>query len=59
MASSLGKLPEKRLNDKSTYWRLVRFAMATGIGPLRLFPDIILYSPVKKQREIVRTMQVP
>jgi hypothetical protein len=30
---------------------LVRFAMATGIGPLRLFPDIILYSPVKKQRE--------
>uniref|UniRef100_A0A2P2PTT4 Uncharacterized protein n=1 Tax=Rhizophora mucronata TaxID=61149 RepID=A0A2P2PTT4_RHIMU len=36
-ANSLGKLPERLLKDKSTYWRLVKLAMASGTGPIRLF----------------------
>ncbi|KAJ0620687.1 hypothetical protein HanRHA438_Chr01g0000271 [Helianthus annuus] len=40
--SSFGKLPERWLNDKSTYSSSVNFAISTGITPVMLFRDKLL-----------------
>lgn len=46
--SSLGRVPERLLNDKSMVMRSIRFAMAIGTGPVRLFFDSILWSSNEK-----------
>lgn len=46
--SSLGRVPERLLNDKSMVMRSGRFAMAIGTGPVRLFFDSILWSSNEK-----------
>lgn len=44
LVSSLGKLPFNWLKDKSIDSRLVRFANAAGIAPVKLFRDRTLHN---------------
>lgn len=46
-----GKPPVRVLKDKSTFCRFVSFAIAIGIGPVRLFFDSILQNPTKKRNK--------
>ena len=51
LANCLGRVPARLLKDKSTFCRLLSFPISAGMGPLRLFCDMILHDSITKENE--------